>query len=261
MPEKFNAARRVRNILSTARKQDEKGSTLNAWGSTFQTLDLPNPQFETFRLLQLLIEQVDNLAIEVEDFGLDRSDYQVTFNSLYNILKITNLDTPWQHYQRNITDEVIRQLGMFAQWSQIDEPMVPVEDIAQLKEDLQRFQHEVLQSDIDERLRAFVLKQIRTILGALREYPIRGEEAIEDGDTTLLATFISEHELLREHKGEEVVEETMSMWERMTNLLPWGNFFINLARILMDADVDPQKAIEAGSKAIEAGRDIVDKLP
>jgi hypothetical protein len=84
MPEKFNAARRVRNILSTARERDEKGSTLNAWGSTFQTLDLPNPQFETFRLLQLLIEQVDNLAIEVEDFGLDRSDYQVTFNSLYN---------------------------------------------------------------------------------------------------------------------------------------------------------------------------------
>jgi hypothetical protein len=51
------------------------------------------------------------------------------------------------------------------------------------------------------------------------------------------------------------------MWERMTNLLPWGNFFINLARMLMDADVDPQRAIEAGSKAIEAGRDIVDKLP
>jgi hypothetical protein len=87
--------------------------------------------------------------------------------------------------------------------------VAPVEDIGQLKEDLQRFQHEVLQGDIEERLRAFVLKLIRTI---------------EDGDTTLLATFISEHELIREHKGEEVVEETMSMWERMTNLLPWGNF-------------------------------------
>jgi hypothetical protein len=261
MPEKFNAARRVRNILSTARKQDENGNTLNAWGSTFQTLDLPNPQFETFRLLQMLMEQVDNLAKEVEGFGLDQSDYQVTFNSLYNILKVTNLDTTWQHYQRNITNEVIRQLGMFAQWSHIDEPVVPAEDIAQLKEDIQRFQHEVLQGDIDERLRAFVLKQIRTILGALREYPIRGEEAIEDGDTTLLATFISEQELLREHKGEEVVEETMSMWKRMTNLLPWGNFGINLARLLMDADVDPQKAIEAGSKAIEAGSDIIDKLP
>lgn len=53
----------------------------------------------------------------------------------------------------------------------------------------------------------------------------------------------------------------MSMWERMTNLLPWGNFGINLARMLMDVDVDPQKAIEAGSKAIEAGSDIIDKLP
>lgn len=261
MPEKFNAARRVRNILTTARKQDEHANTLSAWATTFRILDLPNYQFETFRLLEMLMEQVDNLAREVEGFGLDQSDYQVTFDSLYNILKVTNLDNPWQYYQRYITDEVMRQLGMFAQWSHIDEPVVPVEDIAQLKEDLQRFQHEVLQGDIDERLRAFVLKQIRTILGALREYPIRGEEAIKDGDTTLLATFISEHELIREHKGEEVVEETMSMWERMTNLLPWGNFGINLARMLMDVDVDPQKAIEAGSKAIEAGSDVIDKLP
>jgi hypothetical protein len=76
---------------------------------------------------------------------------------------------------------------------------------------------------------------------------------------SLLATFLSEHELIREHKGEEVVEKTMSFWERLTNLLPWGNFGINLARMLMDV-VDPQKAIEAGSKAIEAGSDVVDKL-
>jgi hypothetical protein len=248
MPEKFNAARRVRNILTTARAQKDNDTTLSAWATTFG-------------ILEMLMEQVDNLAREVEGFGLDQSDYQVTFDSLYTILKVTNLDNPWQYSKRYITDEVMRQLGMFAQWSHKDEPVVPVEDIAQLKEDLQRFQHEVLQGDIDERLRAFVLKQIRTMLRARREYPIRGEEAIKDGDTTLLATFISEHELIREHKEEEVVEETMSMWERMTNLLPWGNFGINLARMLMDVDVDPQKAIEAGSKAIEAGSDVIDKLP
>jgi hypothetical protein len=251
MPEKFNAARRVRNILSTARKQDEGGNTLNAWGSTFQTLDLPNPQFETFRLLQMLMEQVDNLAKEVEGFGLDQSDYQVTFNSLYNILKVTNLDTTWQHYQRNITNEVIRQLGMFAQWSHIDEPVVPAEDIAQLKEDIQRFQHEVLQGDIDERLRAFVLKQIRTMLRALREYPIKGEEAIKDGDADFLGTLVSEYEYVREHKDEEVVKKTITFRERMTELVAWMNLGFNVERLLTSGPVQ---------KMLEAAGDNIDKL-
>jgi hypothetical protein len=74
----------------------------------------------------------------------------------------------------------------------------------------------------DDRLRAFVVKQIRIILQGIREYPIRGEDAIRDGDATLLATFLSNHEVIREHKGEEVVEKTMGFWERWTKFYRWG---------------------------------------
>ena len=139
MPEKFNAARRVRNILSTARAQNEHGNTLSAWGTTFQILDVPSYQYETFRLLKLLTEQVDNLAREVEGFGLDQSDYQVTFDNLHNILEVTNLDAAWSGYKRYITDEVIRQLGLFSQMSPVDEQGVPEEDLANLKQDLDAF--------------------------------------------------------------------------------------------------------------------------
>jgi hypothetical protein len=251
MPEKFNAARRVRNILTTARAQKDNDTTLSAWATTFGILDLPNYQFETFRLLEMLMEQVENLAREVEGFGLDQSDYQVTFDSLYTILKVTNLDNPWQYSKRYITDEVMRQLGMFAQWSHKDEPVVPVEDIAQLKEDLQRFQHEVLQGDIDERLRAFVLKQIRTMLRALREYPIKGEEAIKDGDADFLGTLVSEYEYVREHKDEEVVKKTITFRERMTELVAWMNLGFNVERLLTSGPVQ---------KMLEAAGDNIDKL-
>jgi hypothetical protein len=252
MPEKFNAARRVRNILSTARAQNEHGNTLSAWGTTFQILDVPNYQFETFRLLKLLMEQVDNLAREVEGFGLDVSDYHLTFNNLKSILMVTNLDNPWQVYKRSITDEVIRQLGLFAQWSQTDEPVVPVEDMELLKQDLLNFQDEVMRSDLDERLKALVSKQINIILRALREYPIRGAEAIKDGDADFLGTIVSEYEFVREHKEAEVVQKTISFRERMRELVSWMNFGINLSRWVTSGEAQ---------KMLEAGSDVIDKLP
>src|SRR5215211_3466234 len=181
MPEKFNAARRVRNILSTARAQNEHDSTLSAWGTTFQILDVPDYQYETFRLLKLLTEQVDNLAREVEGFDLDQSDYQVTFDNLQNILKVTNLDAEWSNHKRYITDEVIRQVGLFSQMSPVDEQVVPAENFEDLKQDLDAFLAEVMDNVTDDRLRAFVVKQTRIILQGIREYPIRGEDAIRDG--------------------------------------------------------------------------------
>ena len=251
MAEKFNTARRVRNIVFTAKGQPTGATTLAAWGSTFQTLDLPNAQFETYRLLEMLTNQVDSLAREVEGFGLDQSDYQVTFSNLNSILMVTNLDTQWQNYQRYITDVVIRQLGIFAQMSQIDEPVVPLEDFGQLKQDLLDFRDQVIGSAIDDRLKAFVLQQIETILRAIREYPIRGVEAIKDGDKAVVATALSEHELLQEHKGEEVVEKTATFWDRLRKFAP--KVVINLDPTRMLTDVDPQKMLEAGS-------DVIDKL-
>jgi|tagenome__1003787_1003787.scaffolds.fasta_scaffold20980511_2 hypothetical protein len=261
MSEKFNSARRVRNILLAARSvQNPDQSVLDAWSKVLGTEREPGTSlFETVRLLGLLTKEAEKVQLEVAQMGLDKDDYAHTFQFVFAVTMATNLDIPWGQLVQQITPETLNQLGLFAQFSSVDEQVVPPEDLANLKQDLDAFLAEVMDNITDDRLRTFVVKQIRIILQGIREYPIRGEDAIRDGDATLLATFLSNHELIREHKGEEVVEETMSMWERMTNLLPLGNFGINLARMLMD--VDPQKAIEAGSKAIEAGSDVIDKFP
>jgi hypothetical protein len=65
MPEKFNAARRVRNILANAKEQREDNQTLGMWAYIFDVRDQRHTQFgdtkfEIIRLLGLLNEQVES---------------------------------------------------------------------------------------------------------------------------------------------------------------------------------------------------------
>jgi hypothetical protein len=252
MPQRFNTARRIRNILSALKDQATDTRTMVVWASAFQCADRPNPQFETYRLLGIFTDQVNQLALEVEALDLEQEDYDETFKNLTQLVGVTNLDMPWREYQPYVTNAMISQLGMIAQISPITEPVIPLEDIEQFKEDLQNFQREVSGSDIDNRLKAFVLQQIEIMLRAIREYPIRGVEAIKAGDAALVTNALSEQELIQEHKGEKVLQETGSFWQRMRSKVPKVTLSIDVGKIL--TGVDWQKAIEAGSDAI-------DKLP
>jgi hypothetical protein len=121
----------------------------------------------------------------------------VTFANIERVVGAMNFEAQWREYRSNITDEVLRQLGIFSDISPVDEQAVPAEDIEKLKQDLDLFLGEVMDNVTDDRLRAFVVKQIHTILQAIKEYPIRGAEAIRDGDAAVVATALSEHEVVQ----------------------------------------------------------------
>jgi hypothetical protein len=254
MPEKFNAARRVRNILQAARSvQNPDQSALSAWSKVLGTEREPGTSlFETVRLLGLLTKEAEKVQLELAQMELDKDDYTHTFQFVFAVTMVTNLDVPWGQLVQQITPETLHQLGLFAQFSTVDEQVVPAEDLANLKQDLDAFLAEVMDNVTDDRLRAFVVKQIRIILRAIREYPIRGAEAIKDGDADFLGTIVSEYEFVREHKGEEVVKKTISFRERMRELVPWVNLGINLSRLLTSGEAQ---------KMLEEGSDVINKLP
>lgn len=253
MPEKYNAARRVRNILERAKGASPDATTLNAWTIVLGTKG-PEPehnQFETLRLLGLVNEQINQVRAEVNRLSLSKSDYEGTFINLSNIVTIGNFLVPWRTYQGHITDETLKQLGIFSQLSVVDEPVVPVEDFSTLKAELLNFREEVLHNITDDRLQAFVLKQIDIILRGVREYPIRGAAAIKDGDAAVVALAISESELIKEHQGNENLEKTSRTWKRFRQLMP---------RVVINLDPTKWLAGTDAQKMIEASNDIIDKL-
>ncbi len=178
MPEKFNAARRVRNILELAREQPQATPTIQVWSFVFNITDhryteFGDTRFEALRLLGLLNEQVQRVKFEVAQRGVAQSDTSAAFQRIEAVVTSFNFDVPWEQYRTQITDETLWQLGIFSAMSLEDEQVVPAEDFVKLKQDLEAFLAEVMDNVTDERLLAFVLKQIRTILQALRDYPIR----------------------------------------------------------------------------------------
>ena len=255
MPEKFNAARRVKNILERTRGIPDSEATMDVWANALRvTAELDEEwadHFETIRLLGLLRQQVKHVEAEVQAFGLSPESYGITFQKLDTVIVVHNLSAQWGTYGAHITDEVLRQLDIFSQLSSIDEPVVPNPDLGELNNDLLEFRSDIVGSEVDDRLKAFVLTQIDTIRRGIRDYPIRGEEAIKVGDAAVFATAASERDLIREHQDEEVMRKTGGFWDRFRKLKP--SVVINLDPARMLTDVDPQKVLEAGS-------DIIDKL-
>lgn len=254
MPEKFNAARRVRNILERAQRQQQSTPTIEVWSNVFDITDhrytgFGDTRFEALRCLGLLNEQVQRVKSEVAQRGVAQSDSAEAFKRIEAVVAAFNFDVPWEQYRTQITSEALSQLGIFSAMSPEDEQVVPAEAFENLKQDLDAFLAEVMNNVTDDRLRAFVVKQIRIILRAIREYPIRGAEAIKDGDADFLGTIVSEYDFVREHKGEEVVKKTISFRERMRELLPWLNLGINVSRLLTSGPA--QKMLEGGAEVLE----------
>ena len=256
MPEKFNAARRVRNILDRAKQQQRATPTIEVWSFVFDIRDhryteFEDTRFEALRCLGLLNEQVQRVKSEVAQLGVAQSDSAEAFQRIVAVVAALNFEVPWEQYRTQITSEALSHLGIYSAMSTEDEQVVPAEDLENLKQDLDAFLAEVMDNVTDERLRAFVVKQIRIILRAIREYPIRGEEAIKDGDAEFLGTIVSEYEVVREHEGEEVVQKTITFRERMRELLPWLNLSINLSRLLTSREA--QKMLESASDKLPPG--------
>jgi hypothetical protein len=254
MAEKFNAARRVRNILERAQHQQQSTPTIEVWSFVFDITDhrytgFGDTRFEALRCLGLLNEQVQRVKSEVAQLGVAQSDSAEAFERIEAVVASFNFDVPWEQYRTQITSDALSHLGIYSAMSTEDEQVVPAEDLENLKQDLDAFLAEVMDNVTDDRLRAFVVKQIRIILRAIREYPIRGEEAIRDGDAEFLGRLISEFEFVREHKEEEVVKKTVTFRERMRELVSWINLGFNVERLLTSSTA--QKMLESASDKID----------
>src|SRR5215217_6045587 len=172
MPEKFNAARRVRNILEGAQRQQQSTPTIEVWSNIFDITDhrytgFGDTRFEALRCLGLLNEQVERVKSEVAQLGVAQSDSAEAFERIEAIVASFNFDVPWEQYRTQITNEALSKLGIFSAMSPEDEQVVPAEDFENLKQDLDAFLAEVMDNVTDDRLRAFVVKQIRIILRAI----------------------------------------------------------------------------------------------
>lgn len=246
---KFNAARRVRNVLEKARAYGDNQKTYEVWDGVFGTQHLTRSAFENTRLLHLLHEQVDTVQHDISRAGFDVEDYTPVIREIRKVITVPNFGAEWRVYKASITPEVIRQLGLFAQSLSTDEARIPNGDIARILRVTKRYYQELSAEEFDPRLKRFLQRQSNNVEQALREYPIRGDEAVKDGDARIFGEAVADAPLLTEYEAEERVSRADRIWRLLKKLKPSVVINISPAQVLSGDTV--QKALEVAEKNLD----------
>ena len=219
---------------------------LRAWGEVFGTTD---NRFETVRMLGLLNDEVGLALSQMKTGAPSLSDdvYLPAFADISQTLNLEQLGVAWGNFRPLISEETLRQLKMCYELTPNQEEPVNPDELAQLSSDLEDFAANVLGSSLPNEVKTFVLKQISLIRAAIREYGVVGIRAFRTAIGMSLVELDANRDLIEQHQDEPEVRTLGSLLGRVFSL---AERFNTLA-----------SAVEAGTKILELGGDISDKLP
>jgi hypothetical protein len=180
MPDEFDPARRLYDILSVAREHGDSETARVAWS---KALGLPpDNRLGIYQGLATLVELVNEVEQAVKACpGADAKLLLEKVPLIRKAIGIGQLDADWTSQRKFLSEVTVRDLLHCSNALQRVQPERKIADdtLSQLDKEAVELTEEVLNSaDLDPELRTVLLVCLETFRRAIAEYRIRGAEGL-----------------------------------------------------------------------------------
>lgn len=179
-----NRATRLYMLFESARKNGERADrqtkALKVWSDTLEypTNDLNELEklSEVARQLSLIGEELHRLRTELRTQGYSETVFEECYHHCFNVINPVQLSQRWASSHASHLQGIVRT--SFQNWGHVlgkEETPISNDELESVLEELTRFKGEVAESKkISDKLKNFLLEQIRIIVKAIRDYKIQG---------------------------------------------------------------------------------------
>ncbi|WP_428025814.1 hypothetical protein [Arcobacter sp.] len=211
---KNNPAKRLLIILEEGKRIPTNMNCKEVWCKLLEVEDRNNLSLILSRLGKLM-ELPDIIIKDIIKHYPEQKSYKHWSTRVNNSFSKQNLNSSWLTFIEGIDEHAIEYLRMSSALldNNSDEELLTSEQLLNIKKNIDGIINDILDSDISENLKKYIIKYLRKILIAIEEYKISGiEPIIESLETTLGHAFLDD-----EYKS--VILKESSIGEKIRNTL------------------------------------------
>jgi hypothetical protein len=176
-------------------------------------------------------------AIESIDF-IDKDTYLKPVVDVETAFSQTNIDSPWHIFNAHISDSTLLGLAFCSDTlsREMPESVIDQEVLDQLRTEIELMIADILNSSIDERLKAVIIDHLESIRRALIEYRIRGSEGLRRALDSGIGTLIRHQEEMRKPENASILSKLLSVFKKIDSYVEVGitakRLFSNVTELL-----------------------------
>lgn len=210
-----NPAARLLAILEGGFKYTDNAGCRAVWN------DLLNVEAGNDAVLMGRIGKVMSLSSEIKESlnnsGVTKVErYLHWVKPLENAFNSNNLNGPWAPFKTHIDAHVINYLSMTSEILSLKapEPVMSEGSLNSVLTNARELLDEVRESDMPEKVKAFIIKQLHKVCLAVEEYSINGAASISDAVDAAFGHGVLNGEVVDIAKNNSLVKK---FWQYMAN--------------------------------------------
>lgn len=236
MKHENNAAGRLLLLLRKAKSINEKGlRTRDGWAKLFRippddTAQLYHKVSKLWAIPQVVKRQVEQLP------DINPRAYLTWISLLDQAIKGQTLDGQWQQLTALITNDALNSLEVCSDKLRQHNPeaLLNSEQLTKIHTDVQDLMNDVAEGDIDDDIKAFILKHLDIIDRSIRDYAIDGSEAIRTAAMATVGAVVVQKDVYEKSKDTKLGDRFWKVLGRLLVLLSVTHTMLQLGNIGVD---------------------------
>ena len=210
-----NPAARLLNILVAGKKINPNTNCRKAW---CQLLEIPEDDKALFlpklgKVLSLSGEIFDELS-KID--GIEVQRYMHWCLPVENAFSESSFNAIWNDFSKHLSEHVFNYLTMTADYLSYrnPQPILPKTEIDKITHDAADLLSEIISSSLPEKVKSYMINQLKKIIGAASDYKITGAQDVIKVVEETFGHSLLKHDLVTPLKTEPMVKK---FWAFMAN--------------------------------------------
>jgi hypothetical protein len=176
-----NPAKRIHSIIDPVLQMSNGIPAVEIWANAFgidpgKAQQDPHDVVDRLRMMRDQISLLRNF-MHGPKFSADL--YEPALNAVIAMISVSNLSSQWGNFKPHVLPEHMLALRWCAQ-AIASEVGLTHGELQRLLDSISVFRASVVDDDLPEQARAFVLHQLDLMMRGIHDYPIRGRQAVRD---------------------------------------------------------------------------------
>lgn len=233
---KENAATRVLDLLLAAREKPDNRETWTVWAEVLGE-DVGNPG-AVARAVGLVAGEIESIREALGQTTLSGDLYNVVLNQAAEALGTRNLSAHWKQFKGSIDQATINGLGWCAAYLPGEDTAASADQLKSLDRLLREFEKELASTELDDWVRAFLLRQMAIIRQALAEYRVVGAKAFDAAVTNLTVDLADSVEIVEQLPDSKVRKLYRGILSKAAGLSRFAGGFVKVQQMLEGLGID-----------------------
>lgn len=244
-----NPAKRIHTIIDTVLNVSNGTPAVAIWANAFG-IDSGKAQQDPHDVvdrLRMMRDQISLLRKFMQGTKFSADLYEPALNAVVAMISVSNLSSQWGNFRPHVQPEHMLALRWCAQAIESEVGLTHSE-LQRLLDSISEFRASVVDDDLPEQVRAFVLHQLDLMMRGIHEYPIRGRQAVRDAVREAAVDVLDTD--VTEAAPVALREKLAHFWKAGLGAAESGEKMVNLITGLAEAVPKLVSAVHAAAKSL-----------